>query len=104
MSFVWRDTPENPDLLWLAEGFAEFAAAGRWDEALGWAKSAWEVSQHGAYVLLDRQDGGCRAMTRQRQYCTNRPVPGEELCGLHARLIKRHHQLKETAPPDREEP
>jgi hypothetical protein len=51
MAFVWRESPENPDLLWLAEGFAERAASGRWDEAWQWANVALDVSQ-GGYAFV----------------------------------------------------
>jgi hypothetical protein len=103
MPFVWRELTETGDLLWVARGYAEAVAAEDWEEAWQLADLALEVSQ-GGYVRLDREDGGCRAMTRQAQYCPHRPRLGEEVCGLHARLIKRHHQSKETTPPDREEP
>jgi hypothetical protein len=96
MPFVWRDVPENPDLLWVAKGFAEHLAAGRWDEALEWADMAEEVFQ-GGYVGVPRDDGGCQIMTRQAKYCPNQSAAGERACGMHLRLIKRHEQDKADA-------
>jgi hypothetical protein len=95
MPFVWRDTPENADLLWLTRGFAEAASADQWEEAWQWASVALEVSQ-GGYALVPRDDR-CAAVTRQARHCPNQPPPGQGLCGLHARLINLHKQDKADA-------
>ena len=89
MPFVWRDAPENPDLLWLAEGFAERVAADQLDEAWLWADAALDVF-HGGYAQVPRTDGGCEALTRQAKYCSYPAVPGIKACAMHARLIKRY--------------
>jgi hypothetical protein len=89
MPFVWRDAPENADLVWVTREFAEALAAGDWEDAASWANLATDVA-HGAYVMVRRDDGECQAMTRQAQYCPHPPRPGERVCGLHARYIKAH--------------
>jgi hypothetical protein len=89
MPFVWRDRPENEDLCWVTRAFAEALAGGDWEDAAGWADLATEVA-NGAYVTLKRDDGGCRAMTRDAQYCHTPARPGEPYCGLHAKYIQGH--------------
>jgi hypothetical protein len=80
---------EGADLIYVAEGFAEHAAAGDWDTALEWAQTAYEVS-HGAFLVVDRRDGECQAITRAGRYCQTPALPGEPYCGLHARYIRAH--------------
>jgi hypothetical protein len=80
---------ENDDLIWLARGFAEQVAAGDWDTALYWAQAADGVSQ-GAFLVADRPEGECRAITRANRYCLTPALPGEPYCGLHARYIRAH--------------
>jgi hypothetical protein len=80
-------TVEGADLIYLAEGFAERVAVGDWDTALEWAQSAYAVSQ-GAFLVAERPDGECRAITRAGRYCMTPARPGEPYCGLHARYIR----------------
>jgi hypothetical protein len=78
---------EGADLIYLAAGFAERLADGDWDEALIWAQSADAVSR-GAFLVAERPDGECRAITRAGRYCMTPASPGEPYCGLHARYIR----------------
>jgi hypothetical protein len=80
---------EHEDLIWLAQGFADHAAAGDWDTALYWAQAADAVSQ-GAFLVAERPEGECRAITRANRYCMTPARPGEPYCGLHARYIRAH--------------
>jgi CCCH zinc finger in TRM13 protein len=84
--------PEHADVILVAEWFAEHLAEGDWDGAFQDAQAAYEVS-HGAYLLADRDDGGCRAVTRDARYCPFPARPGETYCGLHARYI---HQREDA--------
>jgi hypothetical protein len=81
-------TIEGADLIYLAEGFAERIAEGDWDAALDWAQSADEVSR-GAFLVVERPDGECRAITRAARFCQTPARPGERFCALHARYIRR---------------
>jgi hypothetical protein len=78
---------EHDDLIWVAQCFAEQAAAGDWDAALYLAQTAEAVSQ-GAFLVVDRPDGECRAITRANRYCMTPARAGEPYCGLHARYIR----------------
>jgi hypothetical protein len=78
---------EGADLIYLAEGFAEQVADGDWDAALIWAQSADAVSR-GAFLVAERPDGECRAITRAGRYCLTPARSGEPYCGLHARYIR----------------
>lgn len=60
--------PEHEDLLWLARCFADHVARGDWDEALHAARLAKDVSE-GHFVLAERDDGGCRVVTRDARLC-----------------------------------
>ena len=80
-------TIEGADLIYLAEGFAEQVADGDLDAALVWAQSAYEVSR-GAFLVVERPEGECRAITRAGRYCLTPASPGERYCGLHARYIR----------------
>ncbi len=91
MPFVWRDNPENRDLLWLAMQFGDAVAEDRWDSATDLIEVAVDVSR-GAFVLLHREDGGCRAMTRDAQYCSFPRRPGDDVCAIHARLIDKQRR------------
>jgi hypothetical protein len=78
---------EHEDLIWVAQCFAEQAAVGDWDAALYLAQTAYEVSR-GAFLVTERADGECRAITRANRYCLTPARPGEPYCGLHARYIR----------------
>ena len=78
---------ETKDLIYLAQGFAERVAVGDWDSALEWAQTAHEVSR-GAFLVVERPDGECRAVTRAGRYCLTPARPGEPYCGLHTRYIR----------------
>lgn len=80
-------TVEGADLIYLAQGFAERVAEGDWDTALVWAQSADAVSR-GAFLLVERPEGDCWAITRAGLYCLTPARPGERYCGLHARYIR----------------
>jgi hypothetical protein len=80
-------TVEGADLIYLAEAFAEQVADGDLDAALVWAQSAYEVSR-GAFLVVERPEGECRAITRAGRYCLTPASPGEPYCGLHARYIR----------------
>ena len=86
-NWVLRLRPEHADLILVAEAFAERLAEGDWDEAFHEARVAYEVS-HGAYLIADRDDGGCRAVTREARYCPHPARSGTAICGLHARYIQ----------------
>jgi hypothetical protein len=79
--------PEHPDLILVAETFAERVAEGDWDEASHEAQLAYDVS-HGSYLVTERNDGGCRVITRDARYCPFPARAGEPYCGLHARYIR----------------
>jgi hypothetical protein len=81
--------PEHADVILVAKWFAECVAEGDWDEAFHEAQVAYEVS-HGAYLVAERDDGGCRAVTRDARYCPFPARPDEPYCGLHARHIRSH--------------
>lgn len=82
-------TVEGADLIYLAQGFAENVADGDWDAALAWAQAADGVSR-GAFLVADRPEGECRAITRANRYCMTPALSGERYCGLHARYIRAH--------------
>jgi hypothetical protein len=82
-------TVEGADLIYLAQSFAERVAVGDWDSALDWAQTADAVS-HGAFLVAERPDGECRAITRAGRYCLTPARPGEQYCGLHSRYIRAH--------------
>jgi hypothetical protein len=65
---------EGADLIYLAAGFAERLADGDWEEALLWAQAADGVSR-GAFLVAERPDGECRAITRRNTYCETLPAP-----------------------------
>jgi hypothetical protein len=83
----WIMRLEHADVIVVAEWFAERLAEGDWDGAFHEAEVAYEVS-HGAYLVVDRDDGGCRAVTRDARYCPFPARHGEPYCGLHARYIR----------------
>jgi hypothetical protein len=80
---------EHADMISVAEGFAERVAAGDWDTALNWAQTAEALSQ-GAFLVVERPEGECRAITRANRFCMTPAPPGEPYCGLHARYIRAH--------------
>ena len=80
---------ETKDLIYLARRFADWVAEGDWDAALQWAQTAEEVSQ-GAFLVVERPEGECRAVTRDLRYCQTPARAGEPYCGLHARYIRAH--------------
>jgi hypothetical protein len=84
----WPRT-ENEDMIAVAEGFAEYVAKGDWDTALLWAQTA-EAVLNGAFLVAERPEGECRAITRSNRYCTSPALPGEPYCGLHAHYIRAH--------------
>ena len=83
-----RMRPEHADLILVTRTFAECVAEGDWDGAFHEAQVAYNVS-HGSYLVTERDDGGCRAVTRDAQYCPFPARTGERFCGLHARYIRR---------------
>jgi hypothetical protein len=78
--------PEHADVILVAQWFAEALAEGDWDGAFHEARVAYDVS-HGSYLVAERNDGGCRAVTRDARYCPFPARTGDAYCGLHARYI-----------------